>query len=264
MAGAIRYCAATDGVRIAYSVQGDGPTLVECNGFWNSFVTENPWSRDAWAPIRADRSLIRFDARGVGLSERDPLEISHDLMISDLECVTAAAGADKFALWGGGVSVPSAIEFAVRHPERVQLLVLSRGVVRAADIMPRANLVSLLQLIETDWALASRLFADMDTREAVPDYGVPVAVEISATSMRPPPGGGWRDCTIQRTLRASCRSSRHPRSCCTALRIPCFRSPEHRRWRRAFQMRDSSRPPGRVICFLGTTSSNPLRQSWAS
>ena len=37
MAAAIRYATAADGTRIAYSVQGTGPTLVECNGFWNSF-----------------------------------------------------------------------------------------------------------------------------------------------------------------------------------------------------------------------------------
>ena len=178
MAASIRYATADDGARIAYSVQGTGPTLVECNGFWNSFGNENPWSRDAWAAVRTHRTLIRFDARGIGLSERDPPAISHELMVSDLECVVDAADARQFALWGGGVSVPSAIAFAVRHPNRVERLVLTRGVVRAADIMPRDNLVSLLGLIRTDWELASRLFADFETREDTPDYGVPVTAEI--------------------------------------------------------------------------------------
>jgi class 3 adenylate cyclase/pimeloyl-ACP methyl ester carboxylesterase len=178
MAASIRYATADDGARIAYSVQGTGPKLVECNGFWNSFGNENPWSRDAWAAVRTDRTLIRFDARGIGLSERDPPAISHELMVSDLECVVDAADVRQFALWGGGVSVPSAIAFAVRHPNRVERLVLTRGVVRAADIMPRDNLVSLLGLIRTDWELASRLFADFETREVAPDYGVPVTAEI--------------------------------------------------------------------------------------
>ena len=178
MAASIRYATADDGARIAYSVQGTGPTLVECNGFWNSFGNENPWSRDAWAAVRTHRTLIRFDTRGIGLSERDPPAISHELMVSDLECVVDAADARQFALWGGGVSVPSAIAFAVRHPNRVERLVLTRGVVRAADIMPRDNLVSLLGLIRTDWELASRLFADFETREDAPDYGVPVTAEI--------------------------------------------------------------------------------------
>ena len=178
MAASIRYATAVDGARIAYSVQGTGPTLVECNGFWNSFGNENPWSRDAWAAVRTHHTLVRFDARGIGLSERDPPAISHELMVSDLECVVDAADARQFALWGGGVSVPSAIAFAVRHPNRVERLVLTRGVVRAADIMPRDNLVSLLGLIRTDWELASRLFADFETREDAPDYGVPVTAEI--------------------------------------------------------------------------------------
>ena len=178
MAGAIQYCSAGDGTRIAYSVQGSGPALVECNGFWNSFGGENPWSRDSWAPVRAYRTLVRFDARGIGLSEREPTAISHDLMVSDLECVADAAGVGEFALWGGGVSVPSAIDFAVQHPDRVERLVLTRGVVRATDIMPRANLESLFGLIQTDWDLAARLFADFETREATPEYGVPVTAEI--------------------------------------------------------------------------------------
>lgn len=152
--------------------------MVECNGFWNSFGNENPWSRDAWAPVRMNRRLIRFDLRGVGLSARDPEAITHDLFVTDLECVVDAAGVGQFALWGGGMSVPSAIDFAVRHPERVDHLVLTRGTVRASDLMPRDNLASLLGLIRTDWNLAARLFADMDTREDAPDYGVPVTSEM--------------------------------------------------------------------------------------
>jgi class 3 adenylate cyclase/pimeloyl-ACP methyl ester carboxylesterase len=178
MAASLRYATADDGSRIAYSVKGTGPTLVECNGFWNSFGNENPWSRDAWAAVRTHRTLIRFDPRGIGLSERDPAAITHELMVSDLECVVDAADAQQFALWGGGVTAPSAIAYAVRHPNRVERLVLTRGVVRAADIMPRDNLASLLSLIRTDWELAARVFADFDTREDAPDYGVPVTAEI--------------------------------------------------------------------------------------
>jgi class 3 adenylate cyclase len=99
-------------------------------------------------------------------------------MVSDLERVVDAADARQFALWGGGISVPSAIEYAVRHPDRVERLVLTRGVVRATDLMSRDNLMSLLGLIRTDWDLAARLFADFDTREVAPDYGVPVTSEI--------------------------------------------------------------------------------------
>jgi class 3 adenylate cyclase len=44
--------------------------------------------------------------------------------------------------------------------------------------MPRDNLMSLLGLIETNWELASQLFADLEMRDVAPEYGVLAGAEI--------------------------------------------------------------------------------------
>jgi pimeloyl-ACP methyl ester carboxylesterase len=80
---------------------------------------------------------LRYDARGCGLSDRDASDLSFESWIHDFECVVDAAAFGKFDLlgscWGGSI----AIEYAVRHPERVRRLILygsyARGRIRRLD-----------------------------------------------------------------------------------------------------------------------------------
>ena|ERR1700694_5873643 len=59
MAGAIRYCTSSDGTRIAYGIDGDGPALIELGAAWESALTgEMKWARDAYAPVRHGRTVV--------------------------------------------------------------------------------------------------------------------------------------------------------------------------------------------------------------
>ena len=69
-------------------------------------------------------TLIRYDARGTGLSDRDCVDFSLHRQIEDLEAVVEAAKCDRFALLGLWTGGAVAIDYAVRHPERVTHLVL--------------------------------------------------------------------------------------------------------------------------------------------
>jgi hypothetical protein len=65
MAGAIRYCTSSDGTRIAYGTDGDGPALIELGAAWESALTgEMKWVRDAYAPVRHGRTVVY----GLGLT----------------------------------------------------------------------------------------------------------------------------------------------------------------------------------------------------
>ncbi len=67
---------------------------------------------------------MRYDSRGCGLSDRDAGNLSFETWVRDFECVIDAASFRRFDLlatcWGG----PVAIEYAARHPERVNRLIL--------------------------------------------------------------------------------------------------------------------------------------------
>jgi DNA-binding winged helix-turn-helix (wHTH) protein/alpha-beta hydrolase superfamily lysophospholipase len=128
----VHFCTASDGVRIAYAVAGQGPPLVKAANWLNHL--EYDWQSPIWShllhALASDNRLIRYDARGNGLSDWNVDDFSFDAFVSDLESVIDAAGIDKFALFGISQGCAVSIAYAVRHPERVTRLVLYGGFAR--------------------------------------------------------------------------------------------------------------------------------------
>ncbi len=122
----IQYALTEDGVRIAYSEVGDGPPLVFVRG-WITHL-ELMWGEPAFRSFMealAQRfRVIRFDARGNGVSDREVDRPDLDDFVADVEAVIGAAGVDRCLLWGSSFGGPIAIAYAARWPERVERLLL--------------------------------------------------------------------------------------------------------------------------------------------
>jgi pimeloyl-ACP methyl ester carboxylesterase/DNA-binding CsgD family transcriptional regulator len=122
----IRFCTSSDGVKLAYAVSGEGPPLV-MSATWLTHL-EHQWRSLAWRPwldaFSREHTLLRYDSRGCGLSDRDARDLSFENWIRDFECVIEAAGLRRFALLATCQGGPIAIEYAARHPGRVSHLVL--------------------------------------------------------------------------------------------------------------------------------------------
>jgi pimeloyl-ACP methyl ester carboxylesterase/DNA-binding winged helix-turn-helix (wHTH) protein len=135
----IRFCATADGVRIAYATSGTGPPLVKPAN-WITHL-EYDWESPVWRhwmhELSRDNTLLRYDERGSGLSDRDAADLSFDSWVSDLETVVDASGLDRFPLLGLSQGCAVAVAYAVRHPERVSRLVLYGGYVQG--MMARAR-----------------------------------------------------------------------------------------------------------------------------
>lgn len=71
--------------------------------------------------------LIRYDACGNGLSNWDIGEVTLDSFVADLEAVVEAQGLRRFNLFGVSQGCAVSIAYAVKHPERVNKLVLYGG-----------------------------------------------------------------------------------------------------------------------------------------
>ncbi len=171
----IRFCTASDGVRIAYSTMGSGPPLVKAAHFLTHL--EHDLHTPVWRPwleeLSRDRTLVRYDARGCGLSDREVGEVSLDRWLADLEAVVDAAGLDQFALFGGGQGSMTSIAYAVRHPRRVTRLVVysgyARGLMRrnpTPEQVKHARLV--VDLIELAWGQDNPAFRQVFTSLFVP------------------------------------------------------------------------------------------------
>ena len=135
----IGYCTSADGTRIAYAVMGEGPALVRPS-HWLTHL-EHDLTTPVWRHVPLGfahgRRLVRFDARGHGLSQRNPPEISFARWVEDLEAVVDALGLERFSLLGISQSASTAIEYAVRHPDRVDRLIVYGGFARGPLLWSR-------------------------------------------------------------------------------------------------------------------------------
>jgi class 3 adenylate cyclase/pimeloyl-ACP methyl ester carboxylesterase len=125
----IKYCRTPDGVRLAYAVAGSGPSLVKAGNWMNhlEYDWESPVWRHVLRGLAKDHTLIRYDARGNGLSDWDVDELSLDAWVNDLETVVDAAGVERFPLLGISQGCAVSVAYTVRHPERVSHLILYGG-----------------------------------------------------------------------------------------------------------------------------------------
>lgn len=125
----IGFCDVADGTTIAYATVGSGlPFLKAAN--WLTHL-EFDWTSPIWgecfADIAHERSFIRYDERGCGLSDWDADDLSFDAFVEDLEAVADRLELERFPLLGISQGAAVSIEYAARHPERVSGLILFGG-----------------------------------------------------------------------------------------------------------------------------------------
>jgi pimeloyl-ACP methyl ester carboxylesterase/DNA-binding CsgD family transcriptional regulator len=166
----IRFARSADGVGIAYAVHGSGPPLL-IDACWLSHL-QFDWDSPVWRHYLVElgriATVIRYDERGHGLSDRGVTDHSLDARVADLEAVVQDAGLDRFALMAMAQGGPVAIEYAARHPERLTRLVFygSYSGARAGSSAEELELLAAFEaLIRVGWARPTsefrRVFSSM-------------------------------------------------------------------------------------------------------
>jgi pimeloyl-ACP methyl ester carboxylesterase/DNA-binding winged helix-turn-helix (wHTH) protein len=176
----IRFCVAPDGVRLAYATSGTGPPLVKTAN-WLTHL-EHDWESPVWRhwleALSETHTLVRYDERGNGLSDRDVDDLSFDAWVRDLETVVDAAGLDRFPLLGMSQGCAVAVAYAARHPARVTGLVLYGGFAlgrlrRARSAEERAEAEMVIRLMPQGWARDNpafrQFFASVFLPEGTPE-----------------------------------------------------------------------------------------------
>jgi class 3 adenylate cyclase len=157
----VQYVTTADGVRLAHYEMGQGHPFVYMNVPFSHLTAE--WQREGamFNMIASNSRLIRYDHRGLGLSDREPAEYSLDAFVRDLETVVDHLELERFIINAAVIAPPVAIAYAVRHPERVSHLVL----VGAAATPPKVMIDQfngLFDVARGDW----RYFSEAVTRLA--------------------------------------------------------------------------------------------------
>jgi 3-oxoadipate enol-lactonase len=110
-----------NGTSLRYELSGNGPkTLV--------LIHEMGGTLDSWdqglGALNNDRSVLRYDTRGAGLSEKIRGVVTWNNMADDLKALLDSLGiTGKVAVAGIAVGAAIGVHFAVRNPDRAAALV---------------------------------------------------------------------------------------------------------------------------------------------
>ena len=162
----IRFFTTSDGVRIAYTIGGEGPVLVRAIDWLNhlDFEWKSPYLRHWLSEIMRHNTLVRYDQRGSGLSDWNVDDFSFERTVRDFEELIEAAGLDTFAIFGGCQGAAVATAYAVRHPQRVTKLIFngafSNGWPAPGDSVTE-QFNALLTLIRLGWGRDNPAFRQL-------------------------------------------------------------------------------------------------------
>lgn len=113
------FAVAPDGVRLHYAVQGNGPIRI-------ALTHSLAMSGDFWAPVVAalgeSATILTWDCRGHGASDKPAGPYSVELFADDLAAVFQAAGWERALCAGASMGGTVTLAFAARYPERVLAL----------------------------------------------------------------------------------------------------------------------------------------------
>jgi DNA-binding winged helix-turn-helix (wHTH) protein/alpha-beta hydrolase superfamily lysophospholipase len=125
----LTFCSTSDGVNLAVASIGQGPVVVRPAHWATSleYDLQLPVTGPLLHRLASNFRVIRYDGRGIGLSERDVSTLSFQTMLEDLESAIDSLGLERCALLGISGGAATAISYAARHPERVSKLVLFGG-----------------------------------------------------------------------------------------------------------------------------------------
>ena len=171
----VRYVHAADGTRLAWAESGGGPVLVKAAN-WLTHL-EYEWDSPVWKHwlqfFSAHTRFVRYDERGCGMSEWREGTLAVDQWAGDLESVVdAARPAGPVTLLGISQGAAACIGYAIRHPERVQRMILyggyARGALRRGTPMTQRAHQAMIDLARADWGSDNPTFRQVFTSRFIP------------------------------------------------------------------------------------------------
>jgi pimeloyl-ACP methyl ester carboxylesterase/DNA-binding CsgD family transcriptional regulator len=181
-----------DGVSVAYATAGSGPPLLFVGG-WLSHLELSwalPAERQLLESLAQGRTLVRYDRPGCGLSERTSATPSPDGELDVVAAVLAAAGVERTDVVASSLGVPLMIEWAARHPEAVDRLVLYGGWARGADLGTPEIRDHVVGLVAGHWGLGADVLTDIfapdasaGTRAALSAYQREASSPVTAAAL---------------------------------------------------------------------------------
>lgn len=161
---AVSYCKTKDGFNLAVASVGSGPPIIRASHWATS--ADYDWENLSTGPLLqhlADRfRVIRYDGRGMGLSDRAVSHVSFATMFDDLEAVIESTRLDRFVLLGISGGAATSIAYAAQYPDRVSKLVIiggyARGRNKRASPQDAEEATAFLTMLRSGWGNEHSVF----------------------------------------------------------------------------------------------------------
>jgi class 3 adenylate cyclase len=185
----VQYARTSDGVSIAFTTVGSGPPLIiptPGNGHvqldWENLPAEY------FRGLAKGHTVVRFDRRGTGMSQRDAIDFSDEAGFREVEAITERLGMERFAVFGNlPGAAPLPLSLAAAWPDRVTHLVLWMS--NAGRATSEAMRSTLDQLLEVDWPAYTQAWAVLT---AGWEQGASLS-ELMQACHSPESWAAWRD-----------------------------------------------------------------------
>jgi pimeloyl-ACP methyl ester carboxylesterase len=184
----IHYTTTHDGVRIAFAVAGHGPPVVYIGHLGMTHLAvdvRNTPFREWFEAIAARFTLIRYDHRGTGLSDRKTTDFGMDARIADLDAVLTSTGTRSAALIGRGWGCFPAVVHAAAKPDCVSRLVLIDPEISGLQSIQSPQRRLLNEMIDQDWEMYTEVAASLSFGWASDPAGRASAAAMIRESLNP-------------------------------------------------------------------------------
>ena len=162
MAPPIRFTLTEDEVSIAYSIHGEGPPLVFVRG-WISHLDLQwlfPDYRLFMEALGRHFTVIRYDTRGNGLSEREVTRLTLDDLALDLFALLETLNLDSATFLATCYGGPIVARFASNAPDAIDRLILDSTYAKGADLGTpemRESVLSTVKLMQSQPGMAATM-----------------------------------------------------------------------------------------------------------
>ena len=159
----IQFLKRPDGIRLAYSVFGEGPALVIVSPWVTNLALsfEDPFFMNFWNEISKSCTIVVYDKHGCGLSDRDRTVFDIDSELFDIRSVIEHLKLDKIILFGNSMASATSIFYAEQNQQKVSHLILYGGYANGQKLAKEDVRNAITSLVKASWGMGSKALADL-------------------------------------------------------------------------------------------------------
>jgi pimeloyl-ACP methyl ester carboxylesterase len=168
-----------DGLHIYYEIHGSGEPFVLLHGAYMSARTAAPLAQ----LFAANRQVIVIELQGHGRTNDTNRPFSYEAMADDVAAVLDEIGISQADVFGYSMGGAAALQFAIRHPEKVRKLIAASAAV--SDRGYHQELKDLLPHMSAEMFAGSPILTDYEELSPHPDKFPALVEKLVALDMAP-------------------------------------------------------------------------------